>query len=420
MALIELSNVFFSYNGEAVLKDLSFDIQKGEFLSIIGPNGSGKTTLLRLISRVLEPNRGEIRLKGEDIKKIKRRELAKIISVVPQDSFINFPFSVSEVVLMGRYPYLENLAFERKDDLEIANKAMILTDVFHLSKRDINDLSGGEKQRVIIARALTQEPEILLLDEFTSSLDLNHRVEIYELVKRLNIEKSLTVINVSHDINMASEYADRILLLHEQTIHSIGTPREVLKREAIREVFECNVLIEESPLKGSPHVIPLNSGKRLEKEKSLRIHIVSGEGKGSILMRRLFLKGFGITAGVLNIGDTDQIVGEALGISVVLERPFSAVSESSFSKNLEMIERADLVIMEKFRIGKGNLKNLEAVLDGLQKGKETFIIENDLNYDFTGGDAERLYEKIREKGGIFFKDHKELLKKIDTKVKGMI
>jgi len=421
MSMIELMNVFFAYDKELVLKDLSFDIHQGEFLSIIGPNGSGKTTLLRLFSRVIEPKMGEIRLKGKDINKIKRKELAKTISVVPQDSFINFPFSVLDVVLMGRYPYLENLSFEKKEDLEMARKAMILTDIFHLSQRDINDLSGGERQRAIIARALTQQPEILLLDEFTSSLDLNHKIEIYELIKRLNIEKSLTIINVSHDLNIASEYADRLLLLNEGSIHSLGTPREVLKRDIIRDVFECNVLIEDSPVTGSPYVIPLNSNLRIEdRRKILRIHVISGEGRGSVLMRRLFIRGFEITAGVLNIGDTDQIVGEALGISMVLEKPFSAISEQAFLQNLEMIEKADLVVMGKFRIGKGNVRNLEVVLEGLKRGKEFFIVDNDLDYDFTGGDAKRIYELIRERGGIFVKNHKDLMKKIDTKIKDMV
>jgi len=421
MSMIELMNVFFAYDKELVLKDLSFDIHQGEFLSIIGPNGSGKTTLLRLFSRVIEPKMGEIRLKGKDINKIKRKELAKTISVVPQDSFINFPFSVLDVVLMGRYPYLENLSFEKKEDLEMARKAMILTDIFHLSQRDINDLSGGERQRAIIARALTQQPEILLLDEFTSSLDLNHKIEIYELIKRLNIEKSLTIINVSHDLNIASEYADRLLLLNEGSIHSLGTPREVLKRDIIRDVFECNVLIEDSPVTGSPYVIPLNSNLRIEdRRKILRIHVISGEGRGSVLMRRLFIRGFEITAGVLNIGDTDQIVGEALGISMVLEKPFSAISEQAFLQNLEMIEKADLVVMGKFRIGKGNVRNLEVVLEGLKRGKEFFIVDNDLDYDFTGGDAKRIYELIRERGGIFVKNHKDLIKKIDTKIKDMV
>ena len=421
MSMIELMNVFFAYDKELVLKDLSFDIHQGEFLSIIGPNGSGKTTLLRLFSRVIEPKMGEIRLKGKDINKIKRKELAKTISVVPQDSFINFPFSVLDVVLMGRYPYLENLSFEKKEDLEMARKAMILTDIFHLSQRDINDLSGGERQRAIIARALTQQPEILLLDEFTSSLDLNHKIEIYELIKRLNMERSLTIINVSHDLNIASEYADRLLLLNEGSIHSLGTPREVLKRDIIRDVFECNVLIEDSPVTGSPYVIPLNSNLRIEdRRKILRIHVISGEGRGSVLMRRLFIRGFEITAGVLNIGDTDQIVGEALGISMVLEKPFSAISEQAFLQNLEMIEKADLVVMGKFRIGKGNVRNLEVVLEGLKRGKEFFIVDNDLDYDFTGGDAKRIYELIRERGGIFVKNHKDLIKKIDTKIKDMV
>ena len=421
MMFIELSDVSFAYGENVILQELSFKIHKGEFISIIGPNGAGKTTLLKLLSRVLKPEQGEIRLNGVDTQKIKRKELARIIGVVPQDSFIHFPFSVLDVVLMGRYPHLGNMAFERKEDIEIAKKVMILTDVFHLKERDINDLSGGERQRVIIARALAQEPEILLLDEFASSLDLNHRIEIYDLIKRLNMERSLTIVNVSHDLNMASEYADRLLLLDRGTIHSIGKPKDVLTRDVIKDVFECNVLLEDSPVTGSPYIIPLHSNVKSKKEKrTLRIHIISGEGKGSVLLRRLFIRGFEITAGVLNIGDSDHMVGEALGIPMVLERPFSMISDKAFSENLEKIKEADLVILEKFSIGKGNIRNLEAALEGLKKGKEVLILDNEPDFDFTGGEAQGLYDRIRKNGGVFVKDHKELVKRLDRKINGVI
>jgi iron complex transport system ATP-binding protein len=418
--LVFFDQVTFSYEKEEVLSRLSFEVHKGEFLSIIGPNGSGKTTLIRLLSKVLEPSAGEIEINGVNISRIKRNELAQIVGVVPQDSFINFPFTVFEVVLMGRYPYLGRLAFERREDREIAKRAMVLTDVLYLEGRDINDLSGGERQRVLVARALAQEPEILLLDEFTSSLDLNHKIEIYNLIKRLNMEKSLTVINVSHDLNMASEYADRLLLLHRGEVSAIGKPGEVLKRDIIKEVFECNVLIEESPITGSPQIIPLNSKITAEKQKSLKIHIVSGEGRGSVLMRRLFIKGFEITAGVLNVGDSDHLVGEALGIPMVLEKPFSAISDQTFSENLAMIEKTDLIIVEKFSIGMGNLRNLEAVMEGLKRGKEVLMIENDLEFDFTGGKAKDLYRSIVEKGGQMVKNQKELMIRLDSRKNGVL
>jgi len=259
MAIVKAESVRFRYDGDWVLKNLSFETREGEFLGIIGPNGSGKTTLLKIIDGISMPQRGSTSINGINIRKIKRYDIAKIIAVVPQDSPMIFSFTVREVVLMGRAPHLGRLRFEGKTDFEIVHKAMEMTDILPFAARSINELSGGEKQRVLIARALAQQPQIILLDESTAFLDIKHQIAFFDLIKNLNKEEGLTVITVTHDINLASLFCDRVMLLNEGIIHCIGTPDEVITESNIKEVYETDVLVDENPLTGQPRVTLLSS-----------------------------------------------------------------------------------------------------------------------------------------------------------------
>jgi len=254
MASIDVREVFFRYTDHWVIEDLSLRVEGGEFWGVIGPNGSGKTTLLRLLYGFLNPQRGTVFIDGGELGRMKRSDIAKKVAVVPQEHQINFPFTSLEVVLMGRSPYLGRLQFENSGDFRIAEWAMGLTDTLRFSGRPINELSGGERQRVFIARALAQEPQIILFDEPTSNLDINHQVEFYDLINRLNLEKKLTILVVSHDINLASEYCRKILLLKGGRIFKMGSPREVVAAEYISQAYGSRVLVDENPLTGSPRI----------------------------------------------------------------------------------------------------------------------------------------------------------------------
>lgn len=238
-----------------VLNDISFELEEGEVLGIIGPNGSGKTTLLRCINMNLEPESGTILIDGRNILELDRREIARHIGVVPQSAATDFPFTVLSVVLMGRTPWLDRFSGESSRDIEIARNAMEITGTLHLAARSIDELSGGERQRVIIARALAQQPGILLLDEPTLHLDIKHKLGILELVRRLSREKGLMVILVSHDLDLAARYSDRLLLLNNGTIFSTGPPGDVITAENIREVYGVSAEIVHGSLTGMPHVI---------------------------------------------------------------------------------------------------------------------------------------------------------------------
>ncbi len=268
-ALIEFAGVGFSYprpertRGEAfALADVSFAIGEGEVFGVIGPNSAGKTTLLRLLTRVLAAERGEVRLEGRPLARLPHAELARRIAVVPQDAPRPFPFSVEQLVLMGRYPHGPGRFFESDEDRALAREAMAATGVLELAALPLEQLSGGERQRAMLARALAQQPRVLVLDEPTSHLDLRYQAETAALIQRVNAERGMTVLLVSHDLNLAAEVCDRLLLLSRGRIARVGTPAEVLQRQTLETVFRCAVSVDVNPSSGRPVVqVAWPSGK---------------------------------------------------------------------------------------------------------------------------------------------------------------
>jgi iron complex transport system ATP-binding protein len=240
---IQISNLVFAYNESLVLDQVSLSVEKGSMLGIVGPNGSGKTTLLKILSAVLTGS-GEVKLKGRDIRSYGRRELSKLFAVVPQESQISFPYTVVEIVLMGRASHHHPLALEAEKDLEVARKSMELTEILSLADRYLHELSGGEKQRVMIARALAQDPEILLLDEPSAFLDLKHQMQVFELVHRLNRERGITVVAALHDLNLAALFFPRLVMLRDGRIYRDGASKEVLTEDVIREIYGIRVQIQ--------------------------------------------------------------------------------------------------------------------------------------------------------------------------------
>jgi iron complex transport system ATP-binding protein len=259
MPIIELEKAGFKYGEKSVLQDVTLSVEKREFFGLLGPNGSGKSTLLNLIDGIRQPCEGEVRVNSFNPVRMKRKELARLVAVVPQDSSLVFPLTVEEVVLMGRSPHMGRFAFESQRDIDAVHSAMKAADLLPFAGRLMETLSGGERQRVWIARALAQEPEIILLDEPTASLDLAHQCGTFDLFRALSSKNGLTVVAVTHDINLASLYCDRIALLHEGRLHALGCPAKVLTESNIREVFGVNVVVDRHPLTGLPRVTLLGS-----------------------------------------------------------------------------------------------------------------------------------------------------------------
>jgi iron complex transport system ATP-binding protein len=242
-AMLRLQNVSFSYGEEMAVRGVSLDIRGGGFIGVIGPNGSGKSTLLKLLAGILRTGDGEVAFKGHDIRHVKRKALARAIAWIPQEHLQIFPFKVMELVLMGRHPYLSALAFEGEEDVKIARRAMDMTNVTQFADRSFNNMSGGERQRVMLASAIAQEPELMLLDEPTASLDIKYQVEILGILKRLNKEHGLTLVMALHDLHLASKYCDRLILLDQGRIVCDGPPERVLRKETLEAVYGVRVKI---------------------------------------------------------------------------------------------------------------------------------------------------------------------------------
>jgi iron complex transport system ATP-binding protein len=254
MLVIDARNINFSYAAQPVIENVSFAIDEAQIVAVIGPNGSGKTTLLKIINGTLFPNTGQMLIDGKETGRWPRKEIAQKVAIVPQETATIFPFYAEEIVLMGRFPHLGRYSFEDKKDYKTVHEAMEKTDTLAFADRRFSELSAGERQRVLIARALAQEPKILLLDESTVFLDLKHQVQFLALLQQLNTAQKLTVMFVTHDINLAAQNADRIILLYSGKIYAIGKPAEVVTAANIKEVYDVDVLVDQNPQSGLPRV----------------------------------------------------------------------------------------------------------------------------------------------------------------------
>lgn len=258
MSIIDARNIKFGYDSTPVTDNLSFTVEEGQIVAIIGPNGSGKTTLLKIMNGTLLPDSGQMVVDGQETARWSRKIIAQKVAIVPQETSLIFPFYAEEIVLMGRFPHLGRYRFEDKKDYAIVHEAMERTDTASFASRRFGELSAGERQRILIARALAQEPKILLLDESTAFLDLKHQSQFLTLLRQLNKEQSLTVIFVTHDINLAAQNAQKIILLDSGKIYAIGSPADVITAANIKEVYDVEAGIDANPYDGSPRVTLLN------------------------------------------------------------------------------------------------------------------------------------------------------------------
>ncbi len=256
MVKLEMQGITLAYGDKKVVEDVTFQVMPGEMVGLVGPNGSGKSTIIKALSRVITPHSGRVLINGRDISQIPRRELSLLIGVVPQIPLLPSPFTAFEIVLMGRNPHLGLFLYEGPKDMDIVWQAMGQTSTQCLAERRISELSGGEIQCVVIARALAQDTQAILLDEPTANLDIGRQIEILDLVKGLCRENKLTVIAALHDLNLASHYCDRLLLINKGRIHAEGTPTEVINTKNIEHVYGCGSYVHTHPLSGLPAVLP--------------------------------------------------------------------------------------------------------------------------------------------------------------------
>jgi iron complex transport system ATP-binding protein len=364
---LEIKDVDAHYGSTKILDSINFSASHGELMGIIGPNGSGKTTLLRTISRILKPKVGTILLEGRDVQGMKDKEFSRNFAAVPQDTTINFDFSALDIVLIGRNPHLGRLELETEKDIEIARRSMEL--------------------------------------------------KIMELLKRLTTEEKLIVIAVIHDLNLPPRYCDRLVLLHEGKIITLGKQTQVLTAENIKNTFGAAVIVKKHALTNQCYVSPVPSPLKHENKTEaghVTIHLICGGGEGASLMHELSEKGYKVTAGVVNMLDTDCEVAKLLNIPVVTEAPFSPITQEAFQAHLALVDKANVVVLCNIPFGFGNLKNLEVAETALKRKKALLVFDttNIKKRDFTNGEAAKRFIALKTKGALTVKNEEEVLKAI--------
>jgi iron complex transport system ATP-binding protein len=253
--MLVLQDINAGYRDNPVLQGVSLEVRKGQFVGIIGPNGCGKTTLLRVVAGVLRPSAGQVLLEGVEMRRIPRRKLARTMACLAQDMGLDLSFTVRDVVQMGRWPHLGTIGRESQHDREVVERAMESADVLHMADKVITETSGGERRRAFIAMCLAQEPRLFLLDEPTTHLDIGHQLSILDLIRSLNQRDGMTVVAVFHDLNLAAEYCDQLLILNQGREEAFGTPEQVLTPETIQRVYGAGVSVEQNPVSHRPHVV---------------------------------------------------------------------------------------------------------------------------------------------------------------------
>ncbi len=385
---VEVRGLRAAYGAAVVLEGVSFALPPGGLAVLLGPNGAGKSTLLHCLTGLHRPAAGEVRLFGRDPAALPAAERARLVAVVPQELFAPLPFTVGEIVRMGRTASLPRWGRAGAEDRRAADQAMAYMDVLELRDRPFDALSGGERQRVALAMALAREPRLVLLDEPTSHLDINHRFEILQLLDRLHRERGLTVLLTSHDLDLAARFGERLLLLDRGRLEAEGPPRDVLEPDRLRRVYRCDLRVEFDAA-GIPVVRPPLPLPGAQGSTRLPVHVIAGGGSGGEALRRLAVAGHPVTCGVLNEGDHDARTAAALGLPCALERPFSPIGAAALGEARRLLDGAAAVVLCDTAFGPGNLANLDLALEARRRGLPVWVHAADIApRDFTpDGDA---------------------------------
>ena len=411
--LLEVKGVTFGYEREPILYGVHVQVRKGEMVGLLGPNGSGKTTLLRLVSGVLHPQQGKVVLEGRDLQDWGRRSIAQRIAVVPQALHMPFAFTVEQMVSLGRTPYINLLGSRNRLDAIIVEDAMHAAGITPLAVRIFNELSGGERQLVMVAMALAQQSALLLLDEPTAHLDIKYQIEILELVQRLNRQRGMTVIAAMHDLNLAARYFPRLLLFQRGIVADAG-PVEVLEPHLLKRVYGIDVQV--GILRGAEHLSVLPPGSGLEsdereQEVQPQVLVMAGGGSGELLMRALADAHIPFIAGPLNIGDSDYALALRLASAVIAEQPYAPISPATLEQLRKSLAKVLLVILCPMPIGPGNLALLQEALSAAHHEIKVLLLaaaapdpSDRVNEQFTA-DTSYTNDELLQQTGIAKRDY---------------
>jgi iron complex transport system ATP-binding protein len=387
------------FGDRAALTDVSLSIPAGQFLALAGPNGSGKTTLLRSALGFLHPSEGSLEVFGRPSEDLEVLERARWVSWVPQMESPRDDVRLYDYVLYGRFPYHGPLDAETAQDHAIAQQALREVGLWDRAQDGILSLSGGERQRAILARALAQTTPLLLLDEPTSHLDIAHQLDLFTRVRSLSRERGVTVVAAIHDLNLATRFADRIVVLSRGRVVADGRPQEVLSADLLARVWGILADLRPDPRTGLPYLIPqqLVSARPSGADLATKgpIHVVGGGGAASPYLRALVDGGYRVSAGVLPLLDSDTETAEALGIERAIEVPFAPIGPEARARNRELLDAARAIVVAPIAVGPSNLTNLEDLRGWVAKIPIYLVRDPPIQTrDFCGGAAVRAYADL--------------------------
>jgi iron complex transport system ATP-binding protein len=342
--VIELDDVGVSLGGRSIVENVSFEVSEGSLVGLVGPNGAGKTTVVKTINGLLAPDEGEVRIDGDPVTRLPAREVSRRVATVPQDTSLGFDFPVREVVAMGRTPHRTRFERESAADREAVEEALERTQITEFADRSIDAVSGGERQRVILARALCQRSSHLLLDEPTASLDIGHGVRILRLARELASE-GRTALAAIHKLDLAARFCDELVLLAEGEVLATGSPEAVLTETNLEAAFDVEVRVTSHPVTGSVSVTALPD----RPSRDERIHVLGGGQAGAAAITRCRRAGFRATAGPLPEGDVALARARALGVETSATEPFAPISSAARQKSARMIRNADVAVLAENR-----------------------------------------------------------------------
>lgn len=367
-AVLTCRNLVVGYKDTPVITDINLSFEAGQFITLLGPNGAGKTTLLRTLSRHLESLAGTIHINTRPLEELRQAELAKIMAVVLTDKITPPLFNVFQFVALGRYPHTDFLGRLTEKDREVVRHSLAAVHAENLSHREFASLSDGERQKVLVARALAQEPRILLLDEPTAHLDLKHRVEVMAILRNLCRNKGIIVIASLHDVDIAAKVSDRVALVKNGAIIDWGYPEEVLSSEAVANLYDFDSAcfshhLGSIELRGDGH-----RGK---------VFVVAGMGSGATIYRMLAKRGYAISTGVLQSNDLDCYVAGSLGADCVSQSPSDTMNKESLAQALAGLEECDLVIDAGSNSNGPYQSNLILLKKAVASGKPVFSVRKE-------------------------------------------
>ncbi|AEG15732.1 Iron-chelate-transporting ATPase [Desulfofundulus kuznetsovii DSM 6115] len=377
MKVLQACDLAVGYGTRTVVNDINLDALKGQFICLLGPNGSGKSTILRCLAGLLAPLRGSVYLKGNQLYTLGPGDLARTMAVVLTERLSPGLLTAFEVVAMGRYPYTDFWGHLTEKDRCKTQEALRLVNGENLATRYFAELSDGEKQKVMLARALAQEPELIILDEPTTHLDVKHRLEVMAILRQLTREKGITVILSLHEIDLALKSCAIAMLVKEGKILACGPPEEVLDEDTVTELYDID----------SAYFSDCLGGMELRNNGGTLVYVLGGAGSGARVYRMLSKHGFGVVTGVIHENDVDYHVGKAIGATLIEEQPFEEIGDSSFERAVELIRRAARVIDAGFPVGSLNLRNLDLIRLVLAQGRTVYTLRGKRETEELYGEA---------------------------------